>query len=69
VERFESSPTVRAVLLRNHGPGGVARVNSNPARYTLTSKLSGVVLIAAKPGEKITLLGDPSVQHFRRRGS
>lgn len=66
MKKFETSTTVRAVFLRNHGLGGVARVNSNPARYTLISKLSGVILIAAKPGEKITLLGDPSVRYFRR---
>jgi len=65
--KFESSTTVRAVLLRKHGSNGVARVGNSPTRYTLTSKLSGIVLVAAKPGETIVLLGYPSVRYFRRR--
>ncbi|KMP10224.1 hypothetical protein CIRG_09905 [Coccidioides immitis RMSCC 2394] len=67
VKQFETSPTVRAVLLRKHGTGGVARVNASPSRYTLTNKLTGIVLVAAKPGENIVLLGYPSVRYFRRR--
>jgi hypothetical protein len=66
-KKFESSNAVRAILLRKHGSAGVARVGSNPTRYTLTSKLTGIVLVAAKPGENIVLLGYPSVRYFRRR--
>jgi len=69
VRQFETTPEVRAVLLRKHGTGGVARVNGSPSRYTLTSKLTGIVLVAAKPGEDIVLLGYPSVRYFRRRTS
>ncbi|PGG95001.1 hypothetical protein AJ80_10053 [Polytolypa hystricis UAMH7299] len=68
VKQFESSPSVRAVLLRKQNPaGGVARVEGNPSRYTLTDKVTGTVLVAAKPGETIVLLGYPSIRCFRRR--
>ncbi|KAK2767652.1 hypothetical protein FQN54_003810 [Arachnomyces sp. PD_36] len=68
VKKFESSPSVRAVLLRKQNPaGGVARVEGYPSRYTLTDRVTDTVLIAAKPGETIVLLGYPSVRCFRRR--
>lgn len=67
VDGFESHPDVRAVLLQNRAPGGVARVNSVPSKYTLTSRLTGRVLVAAKPGEKLSLIGNPYVLRFRRR--
>ncbi|KAA8652761.1 uncharacterized protein ATNIH1004_001666 [Aspergillus tanneri] len=68
VKQLESSPSVRAVLLRKQiSPGGVARVEGNPSRYTLTDKVTGTVLVAARPGENIILLGYPSVRCFRRR--
>jgi hypothetical protein len=71
VEKIQFSENVRAVLLRKQNkqnqPGGVARVEGKPPRYTLTDKVNGIVLVAAKPGEKIILLGQPSVRCFRRR--
>lgn len=46
---FESEPCVRAGLLQNQPPGGVVRANG-PSKYTLTSRITGTVLVAAKPG-------------------
>lgn len=69
VKQFEMLPMVRAVLLRKQESGGVARVNGNPSRYTLTSKLTATVIIAAKPGENISILGYPTVRYFRRCSS
>ncbi|KAJ5384729.1 hypothetical protein N7517_002640 [Penicillium concentricum] len=74
VEKIQFSENVCAVLLRKQNnqnkqnkPGGVARVEGEPPRYILTDKVNGIVLVAAKPGEKIILLGQPSVRCFRRR--
>jgi hypothetical protein len=67
VNGFETHPDVRAVLLQNRPPGGVARVNGDLSKYTLTSRLTGKVLVAAKPGEKLSLVGNPYVLRFRRR--
>ncbi|OOO12340.1 hypothetical protein OAory_01000890 [Aspergillus oryzae] len=68
VKQFESCQNVRAILLRKQDPpGGVARIEGSPSRYILTAKVTGVILLAAKPGEKIILLGYPSVRCFRRR--
>ncbi|OKL55593.1 hypothetical protein UA08_09129 [Talaromyces atroroseus] len=67
VNRFESLDTVRAVLLQQRTPGGIVRVNGNPSRHTLTSRVTGTVLVAARSGEKITLVGNPYVLRFRRR--
>lgn len=67
VNGFESNPDVRAVLLQNRPPGGVARVNGDPSKYTLTSRTTGTVLVAAKPGERLSLVGNPYILRFRRR--
>lgn len=69
VNGFESDPDVRAVLLQNRPPGGVARVNGDPSKYTLTSRITGTVLVTAKPGERLSLVGNPYVLRFRRRRS
>jgi hypothetical protein len=60
--------TVRTVLIWNYSPNSVVRVESRLERYTLSSKLFEVVLIAAKPGKNIVLLGYSLVRYFRRRG-
>ncbi|KAI1905791.1 hypothetical protein LOZ65_006925, partial [Ophidiomyces ophidiicola] len=60
VKQFESLPSVRAVLLRRQEPGGVVRIHSNPSRYTLTSRLSGTVVVAARDDETISVLGYPT---------
>jgi hypothetical protein len=57
---------VRAVLLRNYGFDGVARINSNLEKYILTNKLSGIIFITAKFEENIILLKYFSVRYFRR---
>jgi hypothetical protein len=71
VDKIQFSENVRAVLLRKQNkqnqPGGVARVEGETPRYILTDKVKGIVLVAAKPGETIILLGQPSVRCFRRR--
>lgn len=67
VNGFESDPDVRAVLLQNQPPGGVVRVNGDPSKYTLTSRITGTVLVAAKPGERLSFVGNPYVLRFRRR--
>lgn len=68
VTKLEYSPIVRAVLLqRDPPPGGAARIEGISPRYTPTDKVTGIVLVAAKPGEKLVLLGYPNVRRFRRR--
>lgn len=74
VRELLSSESVRAVLLRKQSQPGCARVepdekevNEKPSRYTLTEKLDGTVLVAAKQKESIILLGNITVRCFRRR--
>lgn len=61
--------SVRAVLLRRQDKPGCVRVagNQGASRYTLTARLEGTVLVAARKGEKMIILGDISVRCFRRR--
>lgn len=68
VTKLEYSPIVRAVLLqRDPPPGGAARSEGASPRYTPADKLTGIVLVAAKSGEKLFLLGYTNVRRFRRR--
>ncbi|CEJ62671.1 hypothetical protein PMG11_11165 [Penicillium brasilianum] len=74
VRELLSSEIVRAVLLRKQSQPGCVRVepdekeaNEKPSKYTLTEKLDGTVLVAAKQKESIILLGNITVRCFRRR--
>lgn len=76
VKNMLSSPDVRAVLLQKKdtsggvsggASGGVVRVEGKvPAKFTLSDRVKGVVLVAADPDETIYLMGHPYVRCFRR---